>query len=232
MIAGKRVLGVIPARGGSKGVLRKNVRDVAGKPLIAWTIREAQESRIIDRLVLSSEDPRIIEIAVKWGCEVPFVRPAELARDETPGIEPFLHAIQGLPGYDIGVLLQPTSPLRKAEDIDGCIRRCVESGADACVSVSKPDKSPYWMFTLDGSGRMSPVIPSPVLIDRRQDLPEVFALNGAVYVAKCEWVLKSRTFIGPQTVAYSMPSERSADIDSETDLRWCGFVLSMRNGEG
>jgi N-acylneuraminate cytidylyltransferase len=227
-----RVLGVIPARGGSKGVPRKNVRDVAGKPLIAWTICAARESRIIDRFVLSSEDPEIIGIAAEWGCEAPFVRPAELARDETPGIDPFLHAIRSLPGYEIGVLLQPTSPLRTAEDIDGCIQRCVASGAEACVTVSKPPKSPYWMYTLDGNGRMTPVIPSPALIDRRQDLPEVYALNGAVYVAKCAWILESGTFIGPRTVAYPMPSERSADIDSETDLSWCGFVLSQGRGEG
>lgn len=227
-----RVLGIIPARGGSKGIPRKNVCDVAGMPLIAWTIREGKESRFIDRLVLSSEDPRIIEISAKLGCDVPFVRPRELAEDETPGIEPFLHAIRTLPGYDIGVLLQPTSPLRTAEDIDGCIRMCVESGADACVSVSKPKKSPYWMFTLDASGRMNPLIPASPLIDRRQDLPEVFALNGAVYVARCNWVLTSRTFIGPRTIAYRMPSERSADIDCEADLAWCGFLLSKRNGRG
>jgi N-acylneuraminate cytidylyltransferase len=229
VIAGKRVLAIIPARGGSKGVPRKNIREVAGKPLIAWTIQESRKSCFIDRVVLSSEDPEIIEVAKAWGCEAPFFRPLDLARDDTPGIEPFLHAIQNLPGYEFGVLLQPTSPLRKAEDIDGCIRYCAESGASACVSVSKPDKSPYWMYTVDGSGRMKPVIPSSSPIDRRQDLPEVYALNGAVYVAKCEWVLKSRTFMVPETVAYPMPHERSVDIDSETDLRWCDFILSVVN---
>jgi N-acylneuraminate cytidylyltransferase len=230
VIAGKRVLAVIPARGGSKGVSRKNIREVAGKPLIAWTIQESKKSLFIDRLVLSSDDPEIIEVARGWGCEVPFVRPSGMARDDTPGIEPFLHAIQNLPGYEFGVLLQPTSPLRKAEDIDGCLRHCAESGASACVSVTKPEKSPFWMYTLDVSGRMKPLMAAASPADRRQDLPEVYVLNGAVYVAKCEWALRSRTFVGPETVAYPMPHERSIDIDSETDLRWCEFVLSAETG--
>lgn len=116
-----KILAIIPARGGSKGVPRKNIRDLAGKPLIAWTIEEAKKSKYITRLILSSEDEEIIEAAKKYGCEVPFVRPIELAQDNTPGIEPVLHAIEKCPGYDYVLLLQPTSPLRTVEDIDGCI---------------------------------------------------------------------------------------------------------------
>ena len=121
MIEGKKVLAVIPARGGSNGVPRKNIIDVGGKPLIAWTIEEARKSKYIDRLILSSDDREIIEIAKRWGCEVPFEQPAEMARDGTPGIAPVLHAIEMLPDYDYVVLLQPTSPLRQVEDVDGCI---------------------------------------------------------------------------------------------------------------
>ncbi|MEH2097772.1 acylneuraminate cytidylyltransferase family protein, partial [Nostoc sp.] len=121
MIHGKKVLAIIPARGGSKAVPRKNIREIGGKPLIAWTIEEAKKSQYIDRLILSSEDDEIISIAQKWGCEIAFKRPVELAQDDTPGIAPVLHALNQLPIYDYVVLLQPTSPLRQVIDIDGCI---------------------------------------------------------------------------------------------------------------
>ena len=228
MIHGAQVLAVIPARGGSKGIPRKNLRLVGGKPLIAWTIATAKGSRYVDRLIVSSEDTQIIETARREGCEVPFVRPAELARDDTPGIEPVLHALEALPGYDYVVLLQPTSPLREVEDIDRCIERCVESGADAFVSVSQPDKSPYWMYTLAPGGRLKPLIQSAAPVDRRQDLPAVYALNGAVYVARSEALSRTRTFVGNDTVAYVMPTERALDIDSELDLTIAGLLLGSK----
>ena len=127
MLNGKTILAIIPARGGSKGIPRKNIKPLAGKPLIAWTIEEAKKSKYIDRLILSSEDEEIIRIAKKWGCEVPFVRPKEFAEDETSGIEPILHAIETLSEkYDYVCLLQPTSPLRTVNDIDGCIKKCID----------------------------------------------------------------------------------------------------------
>lgn len=218
MIKGTSVLAIIPARGGSKGVPRKNIRDVAGKPLIAWTIEEAKKSKYIDRLILSSEDPEIIEVAKKWGCDVPFVRPAELAEDATPGIAPVLHALNALPEYGLVVLLQPTSPLRNVVDIDGCIELCLREDACACVTVTEPDKSPYWMYRLDKTGRMFPLINTPERDSRRQELPKVYALNGAVYVARSEWMREKKTFVTEQTVAYFMPKDRSADIDTELDL--------------
>ena len=134
MIDGRSVLAIIPARGGSKGVPRKNIRPLGGKPLIAWTIEAAHRSAWIDRLILSSEDQEIIDTACAWGCDVPFVRPAELARDCTPGIDPVLHALKQLPSFDLVVLLQPTSPLRSAADIDRCIERCQRGGAPAAVT--------------------------------------------------------------------------------------------------
>lgn len=218
MIAGKTVLAVIPARGGSKGVPRKNIRDLGGKPLIAWTIEAARGSRYIDRLVLSSEDAEIIKVAREWGCDVPFVRPDELAQDDTPGIEPVMHALSCLPGYDYVVLLQPTSPLRTHKDIDSCIEACVSSAADACVSVTEPDKSPYWMYTVDTRGKMSPLIKTGESILRRQDLPKAYALNGAVYVAATAPLAGSRSFLTENTVAYTMPKLSSIDIDTEADL--------------
>jgi len=217
MIAGLSVLALIPARGGSKGVPRKNIREVGGRPLIAWTIEAAQRSAYIDRVVLSSEDPEIIETARRWGCEIPFARPAELAEDHTPGIDPVLHALSLLPGYDLVVLLQPTSPMRTTEDIDRCIERCVEEGKNACVSVTESAKSPYWMYRMRTDDTLAPIL-EPTQGQRRQDLPVVYALNGAVYVARVPWLTENRTFVTPETVAYVMPPERSLDIDTPIDL--------------
>jgi CMP-N,N'-diacetyllegionaminic acid synthase len=225
MISGEKVLGLIPARGGSKGIRRKNVREVAGKPLIAWTIEAARASRYIDRLVLSSDDAEIIGVARDWGCEAPFVRPAELARDETPGIEPVLDALARLPGYALVVLLQPTSPLRSPEDIDGCIELCAARGANACVSVSPASESPYWMFTLEDA-KLRPLLASSAVPERRQDLPAVHVLNGAVYVARIPWLLGSKTFIADGTLAHVMPAARSVDVDEERDLRLVELILS------
>lgn len=211
-------LGIIPARGGSKAVPRKNLRNIAGKPLIAWTIEEAQKSKYIDRLIISSEDEEIISTAKSRGCEAPFVRPGKLAQDDTPGIEPVLHALKMLPGYDYIVLLQPTSPLRNVQDIDGCIEKCINLHANGCVTVTEPEKSPYWMYSLENDDRLFPLLDNENIITRRQELPKVYVLNGAVYVLKSDWLLKNKTFITTETVGYRMPKERSLDVDTELDL--------------
>lgn len=218
MIDGKSVLAVIPARGGSKGVPRKNIRKVGGKPLIAWTIEEAKKSRYIDRLILSSEDEEIIKVAKEWGCDVPFVRPVELAQDNTPGIEPVFHAISQVPGYDYVVLLQPTSPLRLVSDIDCCVETCLKMAAPACVSVTTSDKSPFWMYTLREDKRLSPLLERKSY-SCRQELPPVYVLNGAVYVARVDWLIGERNFVGDETVACPMPKERSLDIDNELEVK-------------
>ena len=218
MIEGKRVLAVIPARGGSKGVPRKNIRVVVGKPLIAWTIEAAKKSKYIDRLILSSEDQEIIEIAKNWGCDVPFVRPLEIAQDNTPGIDPILHAIKEVPGFDYVMLLQPTSPLRSTKDIDLSLEKCLYEDAPSCVSVTIPDKSPYWMYTLNDDHQLIPLL-SAENYSTRQSLPMAYALNGAVYVAKVSFIVKGRSFVGQGTTAYIMPKERSIDIDDEIDFK-------------
>lgn len=225
MINNKKVLAIIPARGGSKGVPRKNICNLAGKPLIAWTIEAANKSKYIDRLIVSSEDSEILETAKYFGCEVPFVRPKQLAEDNTPGIEPVLHALNIIDGYDIVVLLQPTSPIRITEDIDGCIEKMIKTSAPACVSVTEPDKSPYWMYVIKENDRMTPIIPQEELIPRRQELPTVYALNGAVYVAKINWLNQTKSFLTDETVAFRMPKNRSFDIDTEEDLFICEQLL-------
>lgn len=227
MVNDKKVIAVIPARGGSKGVPRKNIRPLRGKPLLVWTIEAARGSRYIDRVILSSDDEEIIAVAEKANCEVPFVRPAELARDDTPGVEPVLHALRMVPGYDYVVLLQPTSPLRRAEDIDRCIEACLREDAPCCVSVTAPEKSPFWMFSMDQGSRLTPLL-SAEGYTRRQDLPPVYALNGAVYVAKTEWLLATRSFITGDTIGCEMSREHSVDIDSEEDLAYCEFRLGRK----
>ncbi|RNB85225.1 cytidylyltransferase domain-containing protein [Brevibacillus panacihumi] len=218
MIQDKSVLAIIPARGGSKGVPRKNIRELAGKPLIAWTIEEAKKSKYIDRLVVSTEDEEIAGVARQCGGEVPFMRPSSLSRDDTPGIDPVLHAVSVLSGFDYVVLLQPTSPLRTSEDIDECLEHCLRQNANACVSVTLTDKSPYWMYELTVESGLKPVVVSDKPVPRRQDAPNVYVLNGAVYVAKTNWLQQTRSFLDKETVGYVMPKERSIDVDTELDF--------------
>jgi len=232
MINGKKILAIIPARGGSKGIPRKNIKILAGEPLIAWTIEEAKKSKYIDRLILSSEDDEIIRVAKEWGCEVPFKRPIELAQDDTPGIEPVIHAINTLKEkYDYVCLLQPTSPLRKVEHIDGCIEKCINSNADSCVSVTEVDKHPYWMYEIDTEEKLKPLFLEKN-VTRRQDLPKVYALNGAVYIAKTEWISETKSFISDQTVGFSMEKLLSLDIDDEIDFKICDYLLKERMNNG
>lgn len=229
MIAGGRVLGIIPARGGSKGIPHKNIVDLGGRPLLAWTIDEARKSHFIDRLILSSDDSAIIAVAWALGCEVPFVRPAALATDQADGVAPVFHALQALPEhYDYVVLLQPTSPFRLAEDIDACLQTCAPGGSPCCVSVREVDKGPAWMFYRETDGRMSPVLPAANRTARRQNQPKVYVLNGAVYAARTQWLQASGVFITADTVCHVMPTERSIDIDTPLDLAVCKEILQWK----
>ncbi len=225
MIGEHRVLAIIPARGGSRGVPRKNIRPLAGKPLLHWTIEAAHASRFLDRTILSSEDTEIMEVARAAGCEVPFRRPAELARDDTPGVDPVLHALDAIgEEYDYVVVLQPTSPLRTAEDIDAALRACADAGSPCCVSVSPASKHPLWCYGISDTGRLTPILDQPAPA-RRQELPPAYFLNGAIYIGRPEVVRAERGFLSGQTLAHVMPPERSLDIDSELDFRLCEVLL-------
>ncbi len=228
MIDGKRVLAVIPARGGSKGVTRKNLRLVAGKPLLAYSIEAAHASRYLDCVAVSSEDEEILATAAAFGAEL-IHRPPHLAADETPGIAPVLHAIENCPGFDYVVLLQPTSPLRSAADIDQALEYCLAQAAPVCVSVCEAGVSPFRTFRLEAGKRLVRLLP---VADpgRRQDLPTAYMPNGAVYVANTSWLVREQRFIGDQTVAFVMPPERSLDIDTELDLDYFAFLLA-RDGK-
>lgn len=233
MYKSKKILAVIPARGGSKGIPRKNIKLLSGKPLIVWTIEEAKKSKYIDYLILSSEDKEIISIAKDWGCEVPFVRPKEIASDDTPGIEPILHAINTLPRkFDYVCMLQPTSPLRTVKDIDGCIDKCINLNGEACVTIVESSKSPYWMFTLEKDMLLRSLFPEIKIAPRRQDLPTTYVLNGAVYVARTEWIRETKSFITDETIGFRMEKFSSLDIDDEMDFKICDYLLKerMKNG--
>lgn len=221
MIGGRSVLAVIAARGGSKGLPGKNLLPFRGAPLIAWTIRAAQAAPAIDRLILSSDDPGIIETARALGCEAPFRRAPELASDIAASIDVLLDAADRVPGYDIVVLLQPTSPLRTAGDIEATLTVMVETGAPGAVSVSEAPCHPYLIFRRDAAGRLSPFVEKPADMGwRRQDLPPAWRVNGAVYAADLAWLRAERSLCkAGETAAYEMPVERSIDIDTLEDLQ-------------
>ena len=220
-----KVLAVILARGGSKGIPRKNIKILGGKPLIAWTIEAALKAPSINRLVVSTEDEEIAAVAEQFGAEVPFKRPIAIAQDDTPGLDPVLHAIENSPGSDWVLLLQPTSPLRSVDDIEGIIKLCQEKGASSAVSVAEVSKHPFWMYQRSSDMRLQPMIPNRGEIMRRQDLPSVYALNGALYLARIDWLIGNQGFIGPETLGYVMPVERSVDLDTPLDWLWVEYLI-------
>jgi len=225
------VLGLIPARGGSKGVPRKAVKAMAGKPLIGWTIEAALGCADLDRVVVTTEDTEIMEVAERFGAEVPFRRPMALAGDATPGIEPVLHALQWLAEQDDYrpdwiLLLQPTSPLRTSGDIGAAIALATERGADSVVGVTEADPHPLWTKAVDDDGLLDEWLPDDGGHTRRQDLPPLVALNGAIYLTRRDVLLDRRSWYGDRTAAYLMPPERSLDIDTPWDFRLADLVLT------
>lgn len=213
-----KVLAVITARGGSKGLLRKNVLPLAGRSLIGWTIAAARAARCVGRVVVSTDDAEIASAALSEGAEVPFLRPAELATDTAGSIDVLRHAVGQCPGFDYVLLLQPTSPLRTAEDIDAAYDRLRAADAPSCVSVCEVTELPWLMYRHDADGRLERLLPEPATGLRRQDLPPVFRLNGAVYLARTDRFLEDGHLVGPGTVSYIMPAERSLDIDTLDDF--------------
>ncbi|QDV08652.1 CMP-N,N'-diacetyllegionaminic acid synthase [Planctomycetes bacterium Poly30] len=225
MIGDRRVLGLIPARGGSKGLPHKNVLPLGGKPLLAWTVEAALACPAIDRVILSSDDEAIAAVAREYGCEVPFVRPANLATDTAGAIDVALHALDEVPGFDVLVLLQPTSPLRTAEDLARAAEVLDRSGAPSCVSVRPAMENPAWMFRLGGASELVPFVDPSQRPARRQDLDQAYVLNGALYYATTEQLRSARSFVTERTVAYVMPSDRSIDIDTAADLARAEAIL-------
>jgi CMP-N,N'-diacetyllegionaminic acid synthase len=225
-------LAIIPARGGSKGLPNKNILPLGGKPLIAHTIEAARAAHCIQRIVVSTENPEIAEIARCHGADVPFLRPAELARDETPTLPVMQHVVTQLTvteGWqpEIIVLLQPTSPLRQPEDIDRGVTLLEETGADSVVSVCLSEHHPAWMKRIE-SGRVLPFLDNAPVYNRRQDLPPVYRLNGAIYVTRRRVLQDENVILGCDTRALIMDPESSVDIDSALDLKLASLILQER----
>ena len=223
-------LGLIPARGGSKGIPRKNIAPFCGRPLIEWTIESALSCNCIDQVIVSTDDIEIAEIARRAGADVPFLRPSQLAKDNTPGIAPVLHVLDLLPHVQELILLQPTSPLRSVDDIEQIQILRNKKMAESAVSVCLSAKHPAWMYTMNDSSKLNPVI-SVDGSHSRQTLPTVHVLNGALFSASRDFLLKERAFITADTIGFCMPAERSVDIDTPFD--WClaEFLMSKTKND-
>ena len=224
-------LGIIPARGGSKGIPRKNVRLVGGRPLIAYTIDAALESRLLTRFITSTDDTEIAAVAGGLGSPV-LMRPSELAADDTPMVPVVKHTLATLEPtegrYDYVVVLQPTTPLRTSEDIDEALALLVETGADSVISVYQvADHHPARMYR-QVDGRLVPYEAEPPQ-RLRQALPPVYHRNGAIYACRRTLIEQHGTLIGPDTRPYIMPRQRSLNIDDELDLAFADFLLSQQH---
>jgi CMP-N,N'-diacetyllegionaminic acid synthase len=227
-----RRLAIVPARGGSKGLPRKNIVPLQGKPLIAHTIEAARAARSIHRVIVSTENTEIEQIAREYGAEVPFLRPPELARDDTPTLPVLQHVLRELAASEgrepeIVVLLQPTSPLRRVEDIDRAVAMLEETGADSVVSLCAAEHHPAWMRRIE-CGRVLPFLESGQEYERRQDLPPVYRLNGAIYVSRTRVLLQENAILGRDTRALLMDAESSVDIDTPLDLKLAALIIQER----
>jgi len=226
------IIGCIFARGGSKGIPRKNIRPLAGKPLIAYAIETAKQSRYIRRVIVSTDDPEIAGIAIEWGAEVPFIRPPKLAGDKAPEWLAWRHAIEEIRKEsgempDVFVSIPPTSPLRSVSDIDRCISELLESDADIIITVKQADRSPYFnMVTLNEEGYARVVIQQDKTISRRQDAPVVYDMTTVAYAARPGFVMRASGIFQGRVKAVEIPPERAVDIDTELDFRFAEFLIA------
>ncbi len=227
-----KVVATICARGSSKGVPKKNIRPLCGKPLLVYTIDVARRSQSIDRVVVSTDAPEIAEIARANGAEVPFLRPAELALDSAPKLLVIKHVVDYLESQEsyypeIIVDLDPTSPLRTEADVEACIRMVRDEGADNVFSVTKARRNPYFNMVEVVAGRVRLVKPLVPPVFSRQDAPEVYDMNASIYVWKKEVLMNNDSIFLERTKIYQMP-EWAIDIDSETDFEFVEFILKKR----
>lgn len=227
-----RVLGVVTARGGSRGIPRKNIRPLCGKPLLEYTAEAALGAKSLSRVILTTEDAEIAEIGKRCGLETPFIRPVELAGDDTPTLPVLQHAVRTLEDardrYDAVCLLQPTNPLRRSEHIDRCVEMLVSSGADSVVTMLPvpAEYNPHWVYFEDAAGflRISTGETSP--IPRRQDLPPAYHREGSVYVTRRDVLMEQNSLFGTRLAGYLMNPEESVNIDSLEDWERAEILLS------
>ncbi|MCA8938221.1 MAG: acylneuraminate cytidylyltransferase family protein [Planctomycetes bacterium] len=226
----EKLLALIPARGGSKGLPGKNVVPLAGKPLIAWTIEAAIDSGLFERVAVSTDDQEIAEVAERFNAKVPFMRPAELASDSARTIDVAKHALAHYDAlgrhFDAIVVLQPTSPLRNAQDIQ---RAVLKAGGHALISVCEVEHPIQWALSLSDDGTL---LRHPDLVSRdatrRQDTTRALRPNGAIYVWPRAYIEAGVAGLPPDCLAYEMPRERSIDIDDETDLLIAKALMARR----
>lgn len=222
------ILAVVPARAGSKRLPGKNLLDLHGKPLIRWTLEAALESRVIDLLVVSSDDNAILAEGERLGLRT-VRRPEYLANDTATTFDVLVHTLDSLAAEGVRparlMLLQPTSPLRKAQDIRDAVRYMDDSKAESIVSVCLCEHSPLWSNTLGAEGSMDKFLRPELLNQRSQELPVYYRLNGAIYMAKTEKLLEKHGFFMPNSRAHIMPADRSVDIDTYMDFKLCEFFL-------
>lgn len=229
-----KILAVIAARGGSKGIPGKNIKKLIGKPLIAYTIQAAQNSRHRSRmdLICSTDDEKIARTARRYGCDVPFMRPKKLATDKAASADVVMHALHEMEErngvtYSHILLLQPTSPLRTAWHIDEAVRIMTRKDADAVVSVAPVGQSPYIMRTVTAEGYLMPLLKAGTFA-RRQDMPDVYLINGAIYLVRRGFFVKTRQFSGKRACPYVMDSSSSIDIDTLEDWNMAERLLKKR----
>ncbi|MEO1516127.1 MAG: acylneuraminate cytidylyltransferase family protein [Bacteroidota bacterium] len=220
------ILGLIPARGGSKGVPRKNSKPLNGKPLLCYSIEAGLACSAIDRVLVSTDDEEMARISREAGAEVPFLRPAELANDQSPTIDTVVHALRFFEGqgvvFDAVCLLQPTVPFRSAEDLAEAIRKFEASSADSLISVREVPHiyNPHWVYEQDReSGLLRPAIEGKKRVTRRQDLPPAYHRDGSVYLSRTSVILEQHSLYGASTVHHVMSQSPDVNIDTMDDWR-------------
>ena len=233
-----KVLGIIPARGGSKGVPRKNIKLLCGKPLLAYTIESALNAKLLTRTILSTEDEEIADIGMGCGVEVPFLRPKELAEDSSPTLPLVLHALENLESggedFDAVCLLQPTNPLRRSADIDNCIELLEKTEADSVISVLPvpPEYNPSWVYWKGEDGSLGLHTGESEPIPRRQDLRPAFHREGSVYVTRTDVIRTQQSLYGTKILGYEISPEFSSNIDTQNDWQEIEQRISLRINGG
>ena len=217
-------IALIPARGGSKGIPRKNIKPFNSKPLIYWSIKIALESNKVDRVIVSTEDEEIADIARSFSAEVPFMRPKKYAMDNSSGLEPIMHALETIPNVNDILILQPTSPLRRLEDIDGIFDQRFKFNSESAVSLTLSKKPCDIFFQLDKNMKIFSS-KETLSFKPRQEYQKRFYLNGALYLSTKESILKNKSLVTTDTIGYIMPEEYSIDIDTPFDWMIAEFLM-------
>ena len=230
MLDGKSILAIIPARGGSKGIPGKNIKKLGGRPLIDWTIKEAQKSKYIDRLMISTDSEDIAKIGSKLGVEIPFLRPLKYATDNSLGTDVVLHVMDWFKKndskYDYFILLQPTSPFRKVKHIDDALEITISNrDIDSLVSIQKVDQHPHWMKKINQSGYLKEYKKQSISNTNRQNLPDYYINNGSIYISKWDVFISDRSFYQKNCYPYIMDKKFSLDIDTIEDWEYAEFLL-------